>query len=206
MSQISTSVLEFEGSDGVAKHASRHRFTVAELMTLVEQGILQGHAELVDGEILHTAAMGNGHSLCLEDLRDQIRVAFPAPYFVRTQPTHRFTEFNAPEPYIVVLLNRPVPGALIDPLQILVIEVSDETLATDISRKRVNYARFNVQEYWVVDLRRKQVNVFRHPNVNATQPSDAYAEESIVKIDGTLSPLANPTALLRVVDFMPIAG
>ncbi len=69
-----------------------------------------------------------------------------------------------PEPDILV-----VPGTAEDyadnhPLVtdvILLVEVSDSTLGKDIGPKRVSYAQAGVQDYWVVDLVHRQLEVSR---------------------------------------------
>lgn len=186
--------------------AQRHRFTVAEFMRIAEQGLFRGRTELVNGEILDMAPQGNAHSLCVNDLYDRLRQHFPDPWFIRSQATHRFTDHDAPEPDLALLRSRPVPGALLDELPALVVEVSDTTLADDLGRKRLDYARFGVGEYWVVDLSRRQVHVFHGPLANATTPEDAYREHAIVAADGEVRPQANSAAAIRIVEILPPAG
>ncbi|TMJ20569.1 MAG: Uma2 family endonuclease [Alphaproteobacteria bacterium] len=71
---------------------------------------------------------------------------------------------SAPEPDIAV--GRFEPGASgYMPLSAisLVIEVSDTSLRYDLGKKRQLYARHNVAEYWVVDLRGARIHQFWSP-------------------------------------------
>jgi len=183
-----------------------HRFTVSQLMVLSEKGFLTGHAELLDGRIYHMPPMGNAHAVATMKLYDRLRQHFLNPWFIRCQSTHRFGEHDAPEPDLAVLNSTPVAGALIDELPALVVEISDTTLDYDIGYKRLLYARYSVPEYWVVDVAHKRVYVFRKPDAKATNPFEAFEDESIIKDDGTVAPLIKSDAVIRVADFMPNAG
>ena len=186
--------------------AWRRKLTVAEFMQMVEAGIISGHVELVDGEMIEMAAQGNGHSCGLQDTYDKLRAEWPDPKFIRTQTTHRFTEFLAYEPDIALLESRPVRGALIDVLPRLIIEISDTTLARDLGEKRLAYARCGVPEYWVGDLRRRRMLTFRGPDLDATGAELAWAEERIFEADEEVEPLAIPGLRLKVADLLPAAG
>jgi len=180
-----------------------YKFTVEEYDALAELNVPQGKTELVYGEIIQIPPAGNGHSVALEHLRNLLRVHFSRPWFIRTQSTHRMDKHNAREPDIALLKSEPIDRAKLDELPILIVEIADSTLSYDLGRKRLFYANCDVPEYWVVDFRRKVVHVFRGPVVNATEAVQAYATEQIVGMDGELTMLAAPGAVIRVADFMP---
>jgi len=181
-------------------------FTVREFEQMFDTGIIRGRYELVRGEVVEMAAIGNAHSVALQDLYDVLRQAWPHPKFVRSQATHRFDEHWAPMPDLALLERRPVPGALIDELPVLVIEVSDETLSYDLGFKRLEYARAGVPEYWVVDLKRRRIRAFRRPDPAAVEAEHAYLDEVVAEADETLSPLTIPSLHLKVSDAVPGAG
>lgn len=182
------------------------RFTVTEFDKMLEAGALPERAELVDGEIRTMAAIGYAHVLALEDLRDALRAAWPRPKFIATQGTHRFTPTWAPMPDILLLDERPIPRRPLDKLPRLVVEISDDSLAYDLGLKRLRYAQCGVPEYWVADLRRRQVFIFRQPDPDATEAVHAYADETIVKAHESLSPLAIPEWSITVAEVLPAAG
>ena len=150
--------------------------------------------------------VGNAHSIALEDLRDVLRAAWSHQRFVRTQAIHRFSDDYAPMPDLALLEHRPVPGALIDELPVLVIEVADETLSYDLGVKRLAYARAGVPEYWVADLKRRRILVFRGPDRAAVEAERAYRDELVAQDDQTVSPLAIPSMCIKVGDVLPPAG
>lgn len=71
------------------------------------------------------------------------------------------------------------------------IEVSQSTLNYDLSDKKSTYARNNIEEYWVIDLKNSQLYVFRNPL------GEDYQFESIFT-EGILIPLAFPDIEIAV--------
>ncbi len=181
-------------------------FTVREFEQMAEAGIIRGRYELVHGEVIEMPPVGNAHSIALQDLYDALRPAWPHPKFIRTQATQRFDEYWAPMPDLALLTRRPIPGAQIDELPVLVVEVSDETLSYDLGAKRMDYARAEVPEYWVVDVKRRRIRAFRRPDAAAVDAEHAYLDEIVADVGGTISPLAIPTLQINVADVLPAAG
>ncbi len=189
-----------------ASGQARRLFTVREFEQMGEAGIINGRYELVHGEVIEMAAVGNAHSMAVEDLRDALRAAWPHPKFIRTQATHRFDEHWAPMPDLALLKQKPVPGAQIDELPVLVVEVSDETLSYDLGSKRLGYAQAGVPDYWVVDVKRRRIRAFRRPDPSAIDAEHAYLDEIVADAGGTISPLAIPTLQVAISDVLPTAG
>jgi Uma2 family endonuclease len=65
---------------------------------------------------------------------------------------------------------------------LLLVEVSDSSLAFDLGAKRTLYARHGVTEYWVADIPGKRVHVYREPTV------DGYAWSLECTLADTVSP------------------
>ena len=184
----------------------RVKFTIDDIELLSGMGIVPQKSELVDGEIYAMAADGNFHSVTITDLYDELRPAWPKPKFIRNQSTHRFPSGWAPMPDLLLTETRPVGGAKVDPPPVLVIEVSDTTLAHDVGDKRLRYAREGVPEYWVADLNRRRFRVFRDPDPSAADAESAYRVDFFAESDATVSPLAIPALNIRVADVLPAAG
>jgi Uma2 family endonuclease len=184
----------------------KHRFTVEEYDALGELNLPPGKTELVHGEIVHMPPVGNAHAVTLDRLYRRLIPLFPEPWFIRTQSTHRMGEHLAREPDIAVLTGEPIIGAKLDEPPKLVVEISDTTLANDLGPKRLDYGNCGFPDYWVIDVQRKVVHVFRGPVVAATEAEQAYASHQIVEVTGVLTPLAAPAAQIRVADIMPKAA
>jgi Uma2 family endonuclease len=68
----------------------------------------------------------------------------------------------------------------------LIIEVSESSLRYDLQVKAPLYARHGVPEYWVIDLKGRQVRFFRSPD------SGQYADVSSTGTPGVVAPVALP--------------
>lgn len=71
------------------------------------------------------------------------------------------------------------------------IEISQSTLDYDLSEKKQAYAKAGIQEYWVVDVNKLQVHIFREPE------GDDYQASSVIT-KGYITPLAFPTIQVSV--------
>ena len=135
----------------------RHRITVHDYHRLAEIGVLAPDArvELIEGEIIDMAPIGNDHQSIVDQLTRALVIAVGDRAIVRVQGSIRLSQWSEPEPDVVLLNPRPdfyrgEFAAGTDTL--LVIEVSDTTLRYDRDIKVPLYARHGVPEVWVVDV------------------------------------------------------
>jgi Uma2 family endonuclease len=151
---------------------TRHRFDVDAYYKLAEAGVLENpkRVELIDGEIIDLNSIGSPHAAITNRLaRDFIR-AIGNMAFVSVQSPLRLDSYNEPEPDLLLLRPRADdyrkshPGAA-DVL--LLVEVSDSSLAYDRGPKLALYANFGVPEVWVVDIAGSAVEIFRQPKDGA---------------------------------------
>jgi Uma2 family endonuclease len=85
----------------------------------------------------------------------------------------------------------------------LVVEIADSSLRLD-RRKAEIYAAAGVQEYWIVDLGERCVEIYRNPGLDRTAPLGFhYPPASVAKEEQTISPLAVPSAIVKVADLLP---
>lgn len=112
--------------------------------------------------------------------------------------------------------SRPLPdAAVVDPspddyatahptVAHLIVEVADETLFDDTTTKAELYASAGIVDYWVLDVANRRLLVFRDP---APLPADlgtvAYRTQHTLGPADTVSPLAAPTAVIKVADLLP---
>jgi Uma2 family endonuclease len=87
---------------------------------------------------------------------------------------------------------------------VLIVEIADSSFDLDTTTKAELYATAGVLDYWVVDLERRQLVVFREPNalpdgLGAT----AYRSHAVLNAADTVSPLAMPTASTKVGNLLP---
>ena len=135
-----------------------HRITVHDYHRMGEIGVFAPDArvELIEGEIIDMAPLGNDHQSIVDQLNRTLVLAVGRNAIVRTQGSIRLSQWSEPEPDLVLLKPRPdfYRGAefAFGTDSLLVIEVSDTTLKYDRDIKVPLYARHGVPEVWVVDV------------------------------------------------------
>ena len=87
---------------------------------------------------------------------------------------------------------------------LLIVEVARSSLFVDTTTKADLYATAGVADYWVVDVDNRQLLVFRDPApLPAGLGATAYQTRLTFADTDTVSPLAMPTAAVRVADLLP---
>jgi Uma2 family endonuclease len=173
------------------------KWTVEDYHRLIDTGILdQRPVELLQGEIVEMAPEGPIHSYITEGVAQYLRWALQGLALVRE--AHPITLSDSePEPDLAIVQpprqrysqRHPYPQDIF-----WLIEVSQSTLNYDFNDKKKTYAQAEIQEYWVVDFRARQVQVFRHPQ------GEDYSEKFVVSQEN-LAPLAIPNIEMSVERF-----
>lgn len=165
---------------------SRHRITVDELYRMVEVGLLDPKArvELIEGEIIDMAPIGNPHMATVDRLNELLIRTVGERAIVRCQGAVQLGEYSAPQPDLTLLARREdyysSRRAIASDI-LLMIEVSDTTLQYDSGRKMSLYARHNVPELWVIDVPSARLLLFRQPS------GEGYLERSILEAPDMMS-------------------
>ena len=176
---------------------ARHRLDVDAYYKMAEAGILtRAHrVELIDGEIIDMNAIGSPHAAITNRLNRLVaRAAADGIILVSVQSPLRLDSYNEPEPDLMLLRPRADdyranhPGAA-DVL--LLVEVSDSSLAYDRGRKLALYAQFGVAEVWIVDLAGSAVEVYLQPKEGAYSLTER-------RIGGALAPILVPSIAIDV--------
>ena len=179
----------------------RRLFTVAEYMAMGEAGILHEdeHIELLAGEIIQMAAIGNRHLYCTDGLNTLLVPPLVGRAIVRVQGSIQLDDYGMPEPDIVLL--RPRPGYHAETAKpedvLLLIEVADSSLEYDYGPKSEFYAAAGIPEFWIVNLRTGEVEVRTDP------VGTEYTTVRTIPADGSISPRAFPDLTLHLNEFMP---
>jgi Uma2 family endonuclease len=151
-----------------------HRLTVDDYRRMAEIGVLAPDArvELIEGGIVDMAPIGSRHAAAADLLAEGLIGVLAGSAIVRVQGPIRLGLSSEPQPDLAVLRPREdryatgLPGAG-DVL--LVIEVSDATLAFDKEVKSRLYARHGIPEFWLLDLVHDEISISTAPR------ADAYA-------------------------------
>jgi Uma2 family endonuclease len=127
--------------------------------------------ELLDGEVVWMSPTNDPHIGCVNRLTSLFTRHYPDQLvLVSVQNAMRVGQHDEPQPDIALLKPRAdfYGTAKATPQDILLlVEVADTTLRTDLGRKARIYASANVEEYWVIDLNNKTVYVHQKPSDGA---------------------------------------
>jgi Uma2 family endonuclease len=153
----------------VAVEPSRLLFTVSEYEALGQIGFFgyDRRLELIDGEILEMTPIGPDHGSCVMRLNALFTSRLGDRAVVNVQNPVRLGTLSEPQPDLTLLVppldryrhRHPEADDVL-----LLIEVSDTTARFDRRVKAPLYARQNVAEAWVVDLKAGVVEVHRQPS------------------------------------------
>ena len=173
------------------------RWTCAEFHRFGDLGVFEGRqAMLIDGVILEEGPMNPPHAKTLGLVEEAVQTAFGVGWWLRHQSPLVLGQDLDPEPDLAVVPGRPRDYAGHPTTADLVVEVSDTSLDFDTNTKRLLYARAGIREYWVVDVNGRQLLVYRDPRAG-----DYAATQGLGPAD-VVSPLAAPTAVVRVTDLL----
>ncbi|MBA4062309.1 MAG: Uma2 family endonuclease [Isosphaera sp.] len=183
-----------------------HKWTVTEFNRMGDMGWFEGRrAFLLDGVILEQGPTDPPHANALGLGLVALQAAFGPTGWVRVQSPLHVDPNNDPLPDFAVVAGGPrdYPGRY-PATALLVVEVSDTTLRTDLTEKAERYATAGIAEYWVLDLNGRQLHVLRDPaplpeGLGAT----AYRTQAVLGPTDRVSPLAAPAASLLVGDLLP---
>ena len=167
---------------------TRHRLNVDDYHRMAEAGILgeDDRVELIGGELIDMAPIGQGHAGIVNALNHALFMAFGGRAIVSVQNPLRLDPLNEPQPDVVILRPRedfyqrgPLPG----PADVLlVVEVADSSLRYDRAVKLPLYARAGIGEVWIVDLHRLVVDVHREPGPDGYAAMATHAPEDTVTL------------------------
>jgi Uma2 family endonuclease len=180
-------------------------WTVDQFHYLGELGVFEGRrAWLVDGVIVEEGPMNPPHRIALELSEDALRAAFGTGWRICNQMPLVLGQTTDPEPDLAVIAGSPRGTSSHPTAAALVVEVSDSSLRYDTTVKLGVYAAGGISDYWVVDVAGRRLLVFRDPRSDATQShGHGYATHLTLGPNDTVSPLAVPTAAIRVSDLLP---
>ena len=192
-----------------SRRSERHLrlWTVREFYRMGERGIFhpEERVELIEGVIYKMFRISPAHATVVQVSRDVLTAVFGQACYVRTQfPLHLGPRS---EPLADVAV---VAGSIRDYTEqhpttaLLLVEVSDRTLRHDRHCKGGLYAKASIADFWILNLKKRHLEVYRKPVAN---PDDdfgyRYEEVTILTDQDAVSPLACPASRILVADLLP---
>jgi Uma2 family endonuclease len=181
----------------VADGLPRRAWTVNDVERMLQAGVLREPEpfELIGGELVAMAAKNRQHEVLRTELalywsdrraRD-IKIASETPL--------RLSEYDWPEPdFVVYPATLRAPDVRADTV-LLVVEIADTSLASDLETKAPRYAAAGVGEYWVVNARTLITTVHREP-----RQTGKYAYRETFEATEMLTPMLAPSLAVRLSD------
>jgi Uma2 family endonuclease len=166
---------------------TRWTFTVADYHRMLEVGIFteDDRVELIDGEVIRMGPIGSPHAATVNRLNAILAPQIGNTAIVSIQNPVVLTDSTEPQPDLLILKYRDdfyenaLPGSA-DVL--LIIEVSDTTLAFDRQEKLSRYAQAGIPEVWITVLENATVERYSEPSGNQYSTKQTYKRGQSVNI------------------------
>lgn len=181
--------------------AEPYAFSVEEYHKLGEVGIFDedDRVELLDGNILLMSPIGYRHMGAVRRMNKLFNRRFADRCEVDVQNPIMIDGKSEPQPDILLLrdtvYSRKSPPLPEDVL--LLVEAADSSLQFDRTDKRDAYARGGIVEYWLLDLTRNELHVFRDSD------GHDYRSAQCLRFDESIAPLAFADTPVVVRDLLP---
>lgn len=179
----------------------RLRFSVDDYYKMIEMGMIDDYerSEIIDGQMVPKMTIGDKHAMAVDRLARILIRSLPEMVLVRIQNPLRISDFDEPEPDVVLAdltkydgNRHPRPEETI-----LVVEVSDVSLKNDRDVKLPLYADAGIAEVWIVNLRDNVIEIHQDPSLGI------YQQVKIFKSGGQATSNVLPELSLEVDAIIP---
>ena len=181
----------------------RRLFTREEYQAMGRAGVLDEdeRVELLGGEIIVMAAIGNRHAACVLRMTSALNVSrLTGRAFLQVQNPVAADPLSEPQPDLMLLAHRddhydfdhPSPEEVL-----LLVEVADSSLDYDRGTKVPFYATSGIREVWIVDLERDRIESYLEPEAGRYRVMRRYEPGE------ALAPSALPDLRLDVASIIP---
>lgn len=150
----------------------RHRLSIDDFHALTTARILgeDDRVELINGELIDMAPIGSPHRGAVDWIAQLLMARTGGSAIVSSQNPIALAPDSEPQPDLALLKPRAdyySSGHPTPPDILLLIEVADSTVRYDREIKIPLYAQHDIAEAWLLDLPKKQLEVFRSPSAGA---------------------------------------
>jgi Uma2 family endonuclease len=144
-----------------------YRITTRQFAKMIDAGVFPegDHVELLGG-ILVATTKNEVHDYIALQLGDLLRAILPHGWSLREEKASSLSRYWRPEPDLTVArgqhsdyLKRSPGGRDIG----LLVEVADTSYPKDSKIKLWNYAAARIPTYWIINVARRQIEVFTDP-------------------------------------------
>jgi Uma2 family endonuclease len=182
------------------------RWQRVEYEHLVSLGLFRDEPiELIDGLILVAEPQGAYHASAVSSVDYALRAVLPRGWIVRLHAPISLDDESEPEPDLVVVPGRPGDYRESHPAQpVLAVEVAEASLEFDREHKGSLYARAGIEDYWIVNLADRVLEVYRDPLPDSSGVYGwRYGTVALLRPPALVIPLAFDSAQVPVADLLP---
>ncbi len=173
-----------------------YRWSIDSYHKAVDAGVFDGQPlELLNGELIEMSPEGILHAGLSSDAADYLRERLGNQAKVREAKPITLLNDSEPEPDIAIVKplgdlykteRHPYPSDIF-----WVIEYSNTSLGKDLQVKHQIYAKANIIEYWIINLKTRELIVLRNP------VDDNY-QSQIIMTSGMVCPESFPSIQIDV--------
>lgn len=183
-------------------HLQPRKFTVEEYAKMGESGIIPPgeRVELIEGVVLPLSPQNRRHASRTARITTILVRAFGDTHEIRVQLPLTLGNYSEPEPDFSLVPLEVADAAKRHPGSAdLVLEISDTSLSFDRNEKASLYAAAGIQDYWVLNLPHRRLEVRRAPASNSEAAFGwDYSSLTIYAEGQSLSPTFAPDVVLDV--------
>ncbi|WP_413173085.1 Uma2 family endonuclease [Anabaena azotica] len=157
--------------------------------------------ELLEGKIIWMVAKGTAHSSAVGRTNKLLQNRLGNQAWIAVQDPVKLNERSEPEPDVAVVKIDPLDYADHHPTPAeiyLIIEVADSSLKLDTEIKAKAYSQAGIKDYWVLDVVKRELIVFRNPT------TEGYQNQEILTEHQKISPLDFPDLEILVSQMLPL--
>ncbi len=178
-------------------------WTVDEYHRMAEAGIFEPseRVELLEGKIIWMVAKGTAHRSAVGRTNKLLQNLLENQAWIAIQDPVKLNERSEPEPDVAVVKidpldyvdHHPTPDEIY-----FIIEVADSSLKLDTEIKAKAYSPAGIKDYWVLDVVKRELIVFRNPTIDGYQNQEIFTEHQ------KISPLDFPNLELVIAEMLPV--
>lgn len=168
-----------------------YRLSVRQYLRMIAAGVFppETHVELLGGILVQKMTKGHPHNYLSMILPEALRSIISRPWVVVDEISLRLGPRSRPEPDIMVLqgpIRRfkdqpPTPADVA-----LIVEVAESSYHYDRGHKWRKYAAAAIPAYWIINLSKRQVEVYRDPTgageTAAYGTAEVYGEDAAIPV------------------------
>lgn len=181
------------------------QFSITDIDQMVASGILaeDEHVELIQGQLIKQSPPGILHAACVDRLNKLFSRQVANDILISVQNPMTINEILQPEPDVMLLSPRAdfyTKARPTAPDVLLLVEVSDSSLAYDQEIKLPLYARAGVREVWLVNLPEQSIDCYSHPTAQGYRlcerffVGDTIQPDVMPNVTATVAFILNPLA------------